>query len=67
MVKATMEDKLFNIYLKYPNKWVALNDKKNSVIVSGSNIKEVSKKLQKSKKIASVIMFVEPLNTALAM
>lgn len=55
-----MNKKIVEIYRKFANKWVALNESNDKVITSGTSIVEVEEKLSKTKEKAAVITFILP-------
>lgn len=50
-----------NLTIKYEKKWVALN-KNKEVLASASNIKELDKKVKKSKIKEAIYHYILPLN-----
>lgn len=54
-----MDKKLFSLYEKFRNKWVALS-KNYSVIVSGNSVADVEEQLHKKRVKAEEIRFILP-------
>jgi hypothetical protein len=61
-----MENKIIQIYKEFANKWVALNDSKDRVLVWGHNLKDVETQLEKEQLVASEIRFILPMDKYIA-
>ena len=57
--------RLQNIYSNYENKWIALAPDRSRVLVSGTSIKDVEKKLKDADKDV-VITYVMPFDKSFA-
>lgn len=58
-----MKIKRYEILHKFEKKWIALDKSNSRVLVSGSTIEEVEKRLKKIKEKASAIEYVMPFNS----
>lgn len=53
-------------FRKYENKWVAINEKKGTIIASGDSIIVVQKKAAKTKEKNVTLKFIYPFNSYFA-
>lgn len=61
-INTTKEKKRYQLLKKFQNKWVAFNEDKSEVVISGESMLEVDNKLQEKKLKASSISYIIPFD-----